>query len=335
MKVILSRKGFDSANGGYPSPILPDGTLLSIPIPSMKYSRNCSPDSIGVNWKTWDNQEFQQLSYSNLFLPKSTKQYFETNNLNISTYRDVLDDILPKGIRKPKSRDYYPKECDWTCHFDPDLIPSTLPRHKNWCSLFGQAGGSASHLKKNNVNDGDLFLFFGWFRKTIIDDGSLKYDPSNKQGFHLIYGYMQYDYLTSKTVNPDRAKSWMNYHPHFRSGLWEDDYNAVYVGRKTLTWDLSKPGSGVFYFHPDLILTDTTLQNNPRKNRSFWCYDLFPKDLSITHHKTKNWNVVKSESGAYRKYFKSADIGQEFIIANPVKIINWVKSLIQKNNLVL
>ena len=34
MKIILSRKGFDSANGGCPSPIMPDGTLLSMPIPS-------------------------------------------------------------------------------------------------------------------------------------------------------------------------------------------------------------------------------------------------------------------------------------------------------------
>jgi len=34
MKVILSRKGFDSQYGGMPSPILPDGTLLSLPIPS-------------------------------------------------------------------------------------------------------------------------------------------------------------------------------------------------------------------------------------------------------------------------------------------------------------
>jgi hypothetical protein len=33
MKVILSRKGFDSASGGMPSPILPDGTLISLPIP--------------------------------------------------------------------------------------------------------------------------------------------------------------------------------------------------------------------------------------------------------------------------------------------------------------
>ncbi len=33
MKVILSRKGFDNQYGGQPSPILPDGTLLSLPIP--------------------------------------------------------------------------------------------------------------------------------------------------------------------------------------------------------------------------------------------------------------------------------------------------------------
>ena len=40
MKIILSRKGFDSGYGRIPSPILPDGTLLSLPIPSddMEYT---------------------------------------------------------------------------------------------------------------------------------------------------------------------------------------------------------------------------------------------------------------------------------------------------------
>lgn len=33
MKLILSRKGFDSTSGGCPSPILPDGRLCSLPIP--------------------------------------------------------------------------------------------------------------------------------------------------------------------------------------------------------------------------------------------------------------------------------------------------------------
>ena len=34
MKIILSRKGFDSSSGGHPSPILPGGKMLNLPIPS-------------------------------------------------------------------------------------------------------------------------------------------------------------------------------------------------------------------------------------------------------------------------------------------------------------
>ncbi len=33
MRIILSRKGFDSSAGGCPSPIFPDGRLFSLPIP--------------------------------------------------------------------------------------------------------------------------------------------------------------------------------------------------------------------------------------------------------------------------------------------------------------
>lgn len=33
MKIIFSRKGFDSSSGGVPSPIFPDGRMLSLPIP--------------------------------------------------------------------------------------------------------------------------------------------------------------------------------------------------------------------------------------------------------------------------------------------------------------
>lgn len=36
MKIVISRKGFDSGSGGVPSPILPDGRLLPLPIPSAR-----------------------------------------------------------------------------------------------------------------------------------------------------------------------------------------------------------------------------------------------------------------------------------------------------------
>ena len=34
MKVILSRKGFDSQYGGYASPIITEGRMISLPIPA-------------------------------------------------------------------------------------------------------------------------------------------------------------------------------------------------------------------------------------------------------------------------------------------------------------
>lgn len=42
MKIILSRKGFDSANGGMPSPIFPDGKMISLPIPTSSESRSAT-----------------------------------------------------------------------------------------------------------------------------------------------------------------------------------------------------------------------------------------------------------------------------------------------------
>ncbi len=38
MKLVLSRKGFDASNGGVASPILPDGTMCSLPIPDRNSS---------------------------------------------------------------------------------------------------------------------------------------------------------------------------------------------------------------------------------------------------------------------------------------------------------
>jgi hypothetical protein len=48
MRIILSRKGFDSQYGGQPSPILSDGTLLSLPIPAKD-----------------EKLKFEEISYSN------------------------------------------------------------------------------------------------------------------------------------------------------------------------------------------------------------------------------------------------------------------------------
>ena len=49
MKIILSRKGFDSGSGGVPSPIFPDGAMMSLPIPD-KSSGIAYEDVAGNYW---------------------------------------------------------------------------------------------------------------------------------------------------------------------------------------------------------------------------------------------------------------------------------------------
>ena len=50
MKVILSRKGFDSSNGGIVSPIFMDGTMISFPIPSHDTDKFCDLHYKGISY---------------------------------------------------------------------------------------------------------------------------------------------------------------------------------------------------------------------------------------------------------------------------------------------
>ncbi len=82
MKIILSRKGFDSSYGGYPSPILPDGRMISLPIPSrdnIKYS----------------DLEFEQgKTYAQLMIELGIKESISKNTCHLDP------DIYPNVIRR-------------------------------------------------------------------------------------------------------------------------------------------------------------------------------------------------------------------------------------------
>jgi hypothetical protein len=77
------------------------------------------------------------------------------------------------------------------CHLDPDIRIEAIARESCWKGIFGQIGAAQSHLKNQSVGVGDLFLYFGWFRRTILVDGKLRFDPKDRNGRHIIYGYLQ------------------------------------------------------------------------------------------------------------------------------------------------
>src|SRR5690554_1987029 len=156
MKLILSRKGFDSSAGGVPSPIFPDGRMVALPIPDAA----------------------------------STIRYRDIAHDGAS-----LGDLvgqLTRGKVTPEDG----------AHLGPDLIPDMLPRMPGWRPLFGQAGQAQGHLRNQGVGPGDLFLFFGLFRRVEPHDGAWRWAPDSRP-CHVVWGWLQ----VGSVVAVDEARS--------------------------------------------------------------------------------------------------------------------------------
>lgn len=216
MKVILSRKGFDSQYGGYPSPILPDGRMISLPIPS---------------------DEEKPIHYSDLKIDRTT------------TYYDIMKELEPEI----KYDDEWHRLTERTkCHLDPDVYRNVRKRNEHWKAIFGQIDAAQTHLDNEGVKEGDIFLFFSTFRQTEYEGGRSNFVPEDPK-IHIIFGYLQIGEI--KKIGPNtKCPSWMDYHPHTDSDR-RGGNNTVYIARDTLSWDSKLPGADTFDYHEDLILT--------------------------------------------------------------------------------
>lgn len=275
MKIILSRKGFDSESGGYPSPILPNGQMISLPI----------PDSDAPT------------TYKSLKLNPKT------------TYYDLMRSLNPKIHSVNGWGDL---TSDTRCHLDPDIYHNVIKRDDGWKGLFGQVSGAQTHLEKQGVKEGDIFLFFGWFRKTIYKDDKLVYDPEDKHGKHIIFGYLQIDEIIK--VDKDAiVPKWMENHPHnivSRNTVG----NTIYVARDNVDWNENIIGYGAFDYNKELVLSKEGY------TKSCWNLPDIFKDVYISFHTQNSWK---------ENYFESAGRGQEFVVDANDNIINWTRNLIR------
>lgn len=279
MKIILSRKGFDSEHGGYPSPVLPDGRMVSLPIPRE------------------DNLGYGDLRFGD------------------ETYLDLMRQLNHKIRDNGKC-------CELTrntkCHLDPDIREDVIPRYKGWRACFGQVGAAQTHLDNRDVQVGDLFLFFGWFRETIMDEA--KDESRNKTSLrfcgsdlHAIFGYMQIGEIISRCDENYREPIWMRGHPHLLEKRRKLNNNNIYIANDRLTWNDDIPGAGTFRFDRRLVLTKAGL------TRSRWELPDFFRFATISHHSEDSWR---------EDYFQSAAIGQEFVVEPLDQVISWAKTLI-------
>jgi putative DNA base modification enzyme with NMAD domain len=226
MKIILSRKGFDSGYGGYASPIFPNGRLVSLPIPYRD-------DRIKYSDLKFDNEH---------------------------TYYDLM-----KGLRQNiRSRgEWNNLDTNTSCHCDPDLNIDILKRNKHWQPCFGQNIQSQAHLANEGVKEDDLFLFFGWFRKVVDKNGIFQFDhPQFAPNLHVIFGYLQIGEIMridETTCVPECIRE----HPHAANmELRKSPMNTVYIARDSVSWNKNIPGAGVFNFDKKLVLTKKGLSRS-------------------------------------------------------------------------
>lgn len=280
MRLIFSRKGIDSATGGVASPILPDGRLLSLPIP----------------------RSGERLRYADV-------------RHHGGSLGPLVEDLTDGRLAREDP-----------CHLDPDLRPGARPRKEGWRPLFGQAGAAASHLTNQGVEAGDLFLFFGWFRRVERrDDGRLAFVPGAPD-LHVVFGWLQVGALHRR---PARRRAdlepWMRDHPHAdprrpRPG------NVLFSAARDLTLGgaaAGLPGGGAFErLESGLVLTAEGRSRSVWElPRSLWRED--PDDRLTYHRRRDRW-----ELGQETARLRTVGQGQEFVIRlREPEELGWLRGL--------
>lgn len=305
MKVILSRKGFDSSSGGFPSPVFPDGTMLSMPIPVFG-------SEVGIE-------------YSKLNLPLAVCTPVYTTYFDLMNKLYLKDEVI-ENVKSKKSKLFYNKnwqdlEDKTQCHADPDILNYSRNKHgckemEEWLPMFGQSDTSQTVLCKADVDKDDLFLFFGKFQH-VCTDGGIKFVGSE---FHAIWGYMQ----VGKIISGDDVKSVKCKHPHTANNYTDKKANAIYIAKKTLDLPICKgiDGANIFPFHESRVLTAMD-SNNVRMSVSKWKVDKFMECTHILYHTMDGFFGYKKDRG----YFQSIYRGQEFVFNSNNEVERWLAKI--------
>ena len=286
MKVVFSRKGFDSQYGRVPSPIFPDGTALSLPIP----------------------------------VPRAPTRFRDVRWRDRSL-TPIVEYLSKNRVQGKK----------W-CHLDPDLQANALSRPPHWRPAFGQAGAAQGHLARQGVGPGDLFLFFGWFRRVELDGPDTWRYVKGAASVHRLFGWLQVSEVVSVGSNPAPARAahpWLSAHPHLHGRSWTSS-NTVYIATRKLSINGTKTshaGGGVF--GRDRTGDRLTLTAPQSTKRSIWrlpswfCPADGPPTLSY-HGDKRRWQ----RRGPWA-YVTTVGKGQEFVfdVSGIPKAGVWLRGL--------
>jgi hypothetical protein len=216
-------------------------------------------------------------------------------NLNLGA---IIHDLTRHGIN--------PGE---VVHLDPDLNAGSNPRQHGWKPIFGQVGAAERHLQNHDVKDGDIFIFYGWFRQVEHLNGSFRY-AKNAPGQHVIFGWLQIERRIA-VDNQSEVPSWALDHAHFIRKT-DSIPDSIYISTDCLRLpgiSINLPGAGVFpQFDPVLRLTAPGMSRS-KWRLPMWFYPAEGKSRLSYHTKLSRWEPVQEYV-----LLNTVGRGQEFVL---------------------
>ena len=209
-------------------------------------------------------------------------------------------------------------------HLDPDLIARSVPRQPGWKPIFGQVGAAERHLQNQDVINGDIFLFYGWFRQVEQYAGIYRY-VKNAPDLHVIFGWLQIE-RRIPVHNQLEIPLWAFDHVHFLRKKHSNP-DSIYIA----TGDLQIPGTGMKLsgagifpkFHPVMSLTA------PGLTRSRWRLPLsfYPAERKsrLSYHTSLNrWKPQQDYV-----LLNTVGRGQEFVLdcLHYPQAIEWLSNI--------
>jgi hypothetical protein len=210
-------------------------------------------------------------------------------------------------------------------HLDPDLVSGLQPRKPGWLPAYGQCGGAATILHNHQVEKGDLFVFFGWFRRCELKNGMYGF-VRGEPDIHVLFGYLSVGQVVR--LSSDTVPEWAADHPHLHGNDRKNDPgNTLFIAadKLSLPGATDLPGAAAFPKYSDALRLTA-----PGRTRSIWRLPSFfhpvPGVPPLSFHENPDRWCADND----RCLLQSVGRGQEFVlqVEHYPKVIEWVTEVI-------
>lgn len=214
---------------------------------------------------------------------------------------------------------------DTFVHLDPDLNALSVPRLANWRPVFGQSGAAERHLQNQGIKEGDVFVFYGWFKQ--VEQVARKYRyVRNAPDLHVIFGWLQVE-RRIPVGDLSEIPPWALEHPHCVREKYHS-FDSLYISTDHLKLPgivTDKPGAAVFQkFDPALCLTALGMSRSVWRLPS-WFYPGEGKSGLSYHTRSARFRLEEDYV-----LLRSVGRGQEFVLdcGEYPEALNWLTNII-------